>query len=141
MRSWWEEGVGSHISFVVVVDIHPAAIAAVAGVSCAVPLLGSRLVDTAPLRWVPLRCHVPCRVPFDENVDCLVADMIPAVGIVAIAGGVAAVSAIAVLVPLGVSAIAAGGPMVVHSYSCSSAVPLFSELVSAHGAVVASASR
>ena len=111
MRSWWGEGVGSRIVFVVVVDIRPAVVAAVVGVACAGPLLGSRLVDTAPLRWGPLRFRVPCRVPFAKNVGCLVADKLPAVGIVAIAGGFAAVPAIAVLVPLGVNSIAAGGAM------------------------------
>ena len=94
----------------VVVDIRPAVVATVVGVACAGPLRGSRLVDTAPLRWGPL-C---CRVPFSENVGCLVADKIPAVGIVAIDGGFAAVPAIAVLVPLGVPAISVVGPMVVH---------------------------
>ena len=53
-------------------------------------MLGSRLFDTAPLHWGPLRCRVPCRVPLAENVGCLVADKLPAVGIVAIAGGFAA---------------------------------------------------
>ena len=59
MRSWWGEGVGSRIAFVVVVDIRPAVVAAVVaavvGVAFAGPLLGSLLVDTAPLRWGPLR--------------------------------------------------------------------------------------
>ena len=109
MRSWWGEGVGSCISFVVVVDIRPAVVAAVVGIACAGPLLGSRLVDTAPLRWGPIRCHVPCRVAFAENVGCLVADMLPAVGIVAIVGGFAYVPDIAVLVPFGVPAISVGG--------------------------------
>ena len=72
MRSWWGEGVDSRIGFVVVVDIRPAVVAAVAVVACASPLLGSRLIDTVPLRWGPLRCRVPCRVPFSENVGCLV---------------------------------------------------------------------
>ena len=141
MRSWWGEGVGSRIVFVVVFDIRPAVVAAVFGVACAGPLLGSRLVDTAPLRWGPLRCRVPCRVPFAENVGFLVADMLPAVGIVVIAGGFAAVPAIAVLVPLGVPAIAVGWGMVVRSYSCSGAVLLFDELASTCGVFVASASR
>ena len=80
MRSWWGEGVGSCIAFVVVVDIRPVVVVAVAGVACAEPLLSSRLVDTAPLRWGPIRCLVPCRFPFSENVGCLVADMLPARG-------------------------------------------------------------
>ena len=70
-----------------------------------------------------------------------VADMLPAVGIVSIAGGWAAVPAIAVLVLLGVPAIAEEGPMVVHSCSCSGAVPLSDELAFACGVVFASASR
>ena len=114
MRSWWGEGVGYLISFVVAVDIRPAVVAAVADVACAGPLLGIHLVDTVPLRWVPLRCRALCRVPFAENIGCWVAEMLPTVGIVSIVGGWAAVPAIAVLVPLGVPAIAAGGPMVVH---------------------------
>ena len=93
----------------VIDDIRPAVVAAVVDVACAGPVLGSRLVDTAPFRWGPLRYRVPCRVTFAENVGCLVADMLPAVGIVEIAGGFAAVPAIAVLVPLGVPAIAVGG--------------------------------
>ena len=141
MRSWWGEGVDSRISFVVVVDIRPAVVSSVSGVACACLLLDSRLVDTAPFRWGPLCCRVPCHVPFSENVNCLVADMLPAVGIVDIARGFAAVPAIAVLVPPGVTAISAGGAMVVHSYSCSGAVPLSDELVSARGAVIASALR
>ena len=109
MRSWWGEGVGSRISLVVVVDIRRAVVAAVVGVACAGPRLVSRLFDTAPLHWGSLRCHAPCRFPFAENVGCLVADKLPAVGIVAIAGGFAAVPAIVVLVPLGVPAIDVGG--------------------------------
>ena len=84
------------------------------GVAFNVPLLGSHLFDTAPLHWGPLCCRVPCRVPFAENVGCLVADKLPAVGIFAIAGGFAAVPAIAVLVPLGVPVIDLGGPKVDH---------------------------
>ena len=113
MRSWWGEGVGSCIEFVMAVDIRPtyfhAVVADFAGVACAGPLLGSRLFDTVPLRWGPLHCRVPCRVPFAENVGCWVAEMLPAVGIVSIAGIWTDVPAIAVLVPLGVPAIAAGG--------------------------------
>ena len=141
MRSRWGESVGSRIAFVVVVDILCAVVAAVAGFACANPLLGSRPVDTVPLHWGPLRCRVPCRVPFAENVGCLVAEMIPAVGIVSISGGLGAVPAIAVLVPLGVPAIAAGGEMVVHSCYCSGDVPLSDVHIYARGVVVASASR
>ena len=48
----------------------------------------------------------------DENDSCLVADKLPDVGIVAIAGGFAAVPAIAVFVPLVVPAIDWGGAKV-----------------------------
>ena len=142
MRSWWGVGVGSRIVFVFAVDIHPAyfhaVVAAVAGVACADPLLGSRLVDTVQLRWVPVRCRVPFRVPFAENVGCLVTDNLPAASIVAIAGGFAAVPAIAVLVLLGVPAIDVGGPKVDHSYYCSGSVSLFVALAFALGVIVAS---
>ena len=93
----------------VVVDIRPSVVAAVVGVACAGLLLGIRLVDTVPLCWGPLRFRVPCRVPFAENVGCWVAEMLPDVGIVFIAGDLAAVPVIAVLVTLGVPAISAGG--------------------------------
>ena len=79
----------------------------------------------------PLRCRVPCRVPFVENVGCLVADKLSAVGIVAIA----------LLVTLGVPAIDSWVPKVAHSYYCSGAVPLFVALAFALGVVVASAWR
>ena len=145
MRSWWGEGVGSRIAFVVDVDIRPAyfhaVVAAVAGVTCSVLLFGSRLVDTVPWHWGPLSFRVPCRVPFAENIGCLVAEILPAVGILSIAGGWAAVSAIAVLVPLGLPAIDAGGAMVVHSCSCYGSVPLYDVLASARGVVVESTSR
>ena len=39
----------------VVVDIRPAVVAAVVGVAYAASLLGSLLVDVAPLRWGLLR--------------------------------------------------------------------------------------
>ena len=138
MRSWWGEGVGSCIALVVVVDIRPAIVADVVGVACAGLLIDSRLFDNAPLHWGLLRFRVPCRVPFAENVVCLVADKLPAVGIVAIAGGFAAVPAISVLVPLGVPAVDSGGAKVAHSYYCSGAVPLFFALSFALGVVVAS---
>ena len=109
MRSWWVEAAGSRIALVEVVDIRPDVVAAVVGVSCTGPLLGSRLFDNAPLHWGLIYCLVSCRFPFAENVGCLVADKILAVGIVAIAGGFAAVPAIAFLVPLGVPAIDSGG--------------------------------
>ena len=98
MRSWWGEGAGFRILLVeivdirpAVVDIRPAVVAAVVGVSCAGPLLGSRMFDTVPLHWGPICYLVPCRAPSAENVSCLVADNLPAVGIVSIAGGFAAV--------------------------------------------------
>ena len=69
----------------------------------------------------------------------MVSDKLPAVGIVAIAGGFAAVPAISVLVTLGVPTIDAGGPKVAHSYYCSGAVPLFVALAFALGVVVESA--
>ena len=126
MRSWWGEGVGSRIAFVFSVDIRPAYFHAVvsvaAGVAFADPLLGSHMVDTVPLCWVPLRCRVPCRVPFTENVGCCVAEMIPAVGIMSISGGWSAVPAIAVFGSLGVTDIAvgggAGGPLMFLFWCC-----------------------
>ena len=81
MRSWWGEGAGSRIAIVEVVDIRPAVVAAVVGVACAGPLLGSRLFDNSRLHWGPLFCLIPCRVPFAENVGCLASDNLPAVGI------------------------------------------------------------
>ena len=69
----------------------------------------------------------------------MVADKLPAVGIVAIDGGFVAVPAIAVLVPLGVPFIDSWGPKVAHSYYCSGAVPLFFALAFALGVVVESA--
>ena len=86
-------------------------------------------------------CLVPCRVPFSENVGCLVANKLPAVGIVTIAGVFAAVPAIAVSVPLVVPAIDLGGPKVARLYYCSGAAPLFVALAFALGVVVASAWR
>ena len=79
MRSWWGEGVGSSIaSPMVAVDIRPAyfhaVVDVVAGVACAGPLSGSRLVDTVPLCWVLIRCRGPCHVPFFEKVGCWVAE-------------------------------------------------------------------
>ena len=65
-----------------------------------------------------------------------VAEMIPAVGIVSIAGGWAAVPAIAVLGPLGLPIIAVGWPTVVHSCSCSGVFPLSDVLACACVVVV-----
>ena len=123
MRSWWGEGAGLRIELVEALDIHPAIIdirpavvAAVVGVACADPLLDSRLFDNSPFHWGPLCCLVPCHVPFSENVICLAADNLPAVGIVAIAGGFTAVPAIAVFVPLVVPTIDSGGAKVARLY-------------------------
>ena len=109
------------------------------GVACAVPLLGSRLFDNAPLHWGPLRCLVPYRVPFAENVGCLVADKLPSVGIFATAGGFAAVPGIAVSVPLVVPTTDLGGAKVARLYYCYGDAPLFFALAYALGVVAASA--
>ena len=66
-------------------------------------------------------------------------DNLPAVGIVAIAGGFAAVPAIAVFVLLVVPAIDSWGPKVARLYYCSGVVMLFVALAFAPGVVVASA--
>ena len=94
MRSWWGEGVGSRIaSLVVAVDICPAyfhavaVAAAAAGVACAGPLPGNRLVDTVPLCWVLLCFHGPCHIPFFKNGGFWVVGMFPVVVTVPIAGG------------------------------------------------------
>ena len=148
MISWWGEGAGFRIALGEAIGIHPAVVdtrpvvvAAVVGVACAAPLLVSRLFDNAPLHWGALCCLVPCRVPFSGNVGCFVADKLPAVGIVSIAGGFAAVPAIAVFLPLVVPAIDLGGAKVARLYYCSGAVPLFFALAFALGVVVASAWR
>ena len=70
-----------------------------------------------------------------------VAEIIPAVGIVSIAGGWAAVPAIAVLGPLGVPTISAGGALVVNSCYCYGDVPLSDALASECGVVFASELR
>ena len=123
MRSWWGEGAGSRIALVEVVDVLPTVVAAVVGVAYAGPLLGSCMFDNAPLHWGLLHFRVPCCAPFSENVGCLVADKLPAVGIAAISVCFAAAPGIAVSVPLGVPAIDLGGAKVAHSYYCSGAVP------------------
>ena len=109
------------------------------GVECAGSLFGSRLFDNSPLHWGLLCCLVPCRVPFAENVGCLAADNLPAVDIIATAGGFAAVSVIAVSVTRVVPAIDLGGPKVARLHYCSGAVPLFVALACALGVVAASA--
>ena len=95
-----------------VVDTRPVVVASVVGVSFAGSLFGSRLYDNSPWHWGPLCCRVPCRVPFAENVGFFAADNLPAVDIVATAGGFAAVPAIALSVPLVVPVIYLGGAKV-----------------------------
>ena len=141
MRSWWGEGAGLCIALVEVVDIRPAVVSAVVGGACAGPLLGSRLFDNSRLHCGPLCCLVPCCVPFAENFGCLVDGILPAVGIFAIAGGFAAVPAIAVFVLLVVPTIYWRGQKVARLYYCSGDVPLFFALAFALGVVVASAWR
>ena len=113
---------GVLIALVEFVDIRSAVVASFVGVACAGPLLVSCLFDTAPLHWGPLCCGVPCRLLFSENIGCLVASKLPAVGIVAIAGVFAAVPAIDVLVPLVVPAIdeggGEGGPLILLLWCC-----------------------
>ena len=77
--------------------------------------------------------------PFLKTTSVLLLIPPPAVDIVATAGGVAAVPAIAVAVPLVVSAIDLWGPKVARLYYCYSGVPLFVALVCALGVVSASA--
>ena len=91
-----------------VVDTRPVVVADVVGVAFSGPLSGSCPFGTAPLYWGPC-CLVLCRALFAENDFCFSADNLPAVDIVATDGGVAAVSAIAVDVPLVVPAIDLGG--------------------------------
>ena len=126
MKSWWGEGDGFRIALVEAVGIHPdvvgirpVVVAAVVGVACSGPLLGSHLFDNSPLHWGPLCCLVPCRVPFAEHVGCLAADNLPAVVIVAIAGGFVTMPSIAVFVPLVVPSIDSRGLKVARLYYCS----------------------
>ena len=67
--------------------------------------------------------------------------MLPVVGIVPISGGWAAVSSIAMLGPIGLPAIAAGGELGVHACSCYDVVPLSDLLASARDVVAASVTR
>ena len=121
-------------------DTRPVVVAAVVGVAFAVPLSSSRPFGTEPLHWGPC-CLVLCRVPFAENDSYFAADTPPAADIVATAGGVASVAAIAVAVPLVVPAIDLGGTKVARLYNFYSAVPLSVALVCALGVVAASALR
>ena len=88
--------------------------------------------------WGPF-CLVPCHVPFAENENCLAADNLPDIDIVATAGGFAAVPAIALAVPLVVTVIDLGEAKVARLYYCYCDVPLFVALVCALGVVAASA--
>ena len=68
----------------------------------------------------------------------MVANKLPAVGIVTIAGVFAAVPAIPVFMPLVVPAIDSGVPKVARLFYCTGAFPLFFSLAFALGVVVAS---
>ena len=129
----------------VAVDIRPlyfhSVYASDAGIACAGPLSGNRLVDNVPLCWVLLRCRGPCHIPFVENVVYWVAELLPVVGIVPISGGWAAVPATDVLGPLGLHVIAAGGALGFHLCSCSGVVPLSDLLAFVRVVVAASTSR
>ena len=93
------------------VDTRPVVVAAVVGVAFSGPLSRSRLFGNEPFHWGP--CFlVPCHIPFAENADCFAADNLPAVDIVATAGGFAVVPSIAVSLPLVVPDIDLGGPKV-----------------------------
>ena len=80
---------------------------------------------------------LPC--PLAENDECLAADNLHTVDIVATAGGFAAVPAISVAMPLVVPAIDLGGTKVARLYYCYCGVPLFVALVCVLGVVAASA--
>ena len=82
-------------------------------------------------------CLVLCRGPFAENDFCFDDDNLPAVGIAATDGGVAAAVAIVVAVPLVVLAIGLGGSKVARLYYCYSGIPLFVVLVCALGVMAA----
>ena len=71
----------------------------------------------------------------------MAADNLPAVDIVATAGGFAAVPVIAVSVPLVVPAIDLGGPKVARLYYCYGDAPLFVALARALGVVAVSTWR
>ena len=49
MRSWLGEGTGFRIALVEAVDIRPSGVAAVLGIVCSDPLLGSHMFDDSPL--------------------------------------------------------------------------------------------
>ena len=89
-------------------DTRPIVAAVYVGVAFDVPMSGIRLFGIESLNWGPC-CLFLCRVPFSENDFCFADDNLPAVGIVATAGGVAAAVAIVVAVPLVVPAIDLGG--------------------------------
>ena len=105
------------------VDTLPVVVAAVVGVAFAGPLSGIRPFGIESLNRGPC-CLVLCRGPFAENDFCFSDDTLPAVGIVATAGGVAAAVAIVVAVPLSVPAIDLGGPNVARLCYFYSTVPV-----------------
>ena len=90
--------------FPAAVDIRPV----VVGFAFSGPLYSCRLFFNEPMHWGP-RYLVPSCVPFAENDDCFADDNLPAVDIVATAGGFASLPAIAVAVTLVVPAIDLGG--------------------------------
>ena len=107
------EAVGIHTH---VVDNRPVVVDAVVGFAFSGSMFGSRLFDNSSLHWGLICCLFPCRVPFAENVGCLVADNLSTVNIVGPAGGFLAVPAIAVSMPLVVPAIDSGGTKVARLY-------------------------
>ena len=121
------------------VDTRPVVVAAVVGVAFAVPLSGIRPFGIESLNWGPF-CLVLCRVPFSENDFFFADDNLPAVAIVATAGGVAAAVAIVVAVPLVVPAIDLGRLKAVRLCYCYSTVSVVA-VVCALGVVVASELR
>ena len=70
MISWWGEGAGFRIALVEAVDILPdvvhicsAVAAAVVGIACASPLLGSRLFDKCTIAFGPAMLPRPLPRP------------------------------------------------------------------------------
>ena len=120
-------------------DTRPVVAAVAVGVAFAVPLSGIRPFGIESLNWGPC-CLVLCRGPFAENAFYFADDNLPAVGIVATSGGVAAAVAIVVAVPLVVPAIDLGGPQVARLRCFYNTVPVVS-VVCVLEVVVASALR
>ena len=105
-------------------DTRPVVAAVAVGVAFAGPLSGIRLLGTESSHWGP-SCPFLCRVPFAGNDFCFADDKIPAVGIAATAGGVAAAVAIVVAVPLVVPVIdLGGGAKVARLCYCYSTIPI-----------------